>query len=89
MLPTRRRGLISRTVDGEVVILNRETDQVHRLNVTASYIWNLCDGTHMPDDIAARLAADFEKAADEVIEDVRGALANLRELGLLESSDSR
>lgn len=87
MLPTRRPGLLSRTVEDEVVILNRETGQVHRLNLTASYIWELCDGTNTPDDIAARLAADFDRTTDQVLDDVVRAIGNLRELDLLQSTD--
>lgn len=83
MFPTRRPGLLSRTVDDEVVILDRETGQVHRLNVTASYIWDLCDGTRTPDQIAEQLAAAFDQPATEMNDDTRKALNSLRELGLL------
>lgn len=83
MLPTRQPGLLSRTVDDEAVILDRQTGQVHRLNVTASYIWNLCDGTNTPDQIAGQLAEGFSATTDQVIEDVVTTIARLRELGLL------
>lgn len=85
MRPTRQPGLVWRTVDDEVVILNRQTEQVHRLNVTASYIWELCDGANTPDQIAARLAEGFDRTADQVIGDVHLTLGQLRELGLLAS----
>lgn len=85
MLPTRRQDLLSRTVEEEVVILNRDTGQVHRLNLTASYIWQLCDGTNTPDQIAEQLAADFGRTTGQVIDDVLGAIASLRQLGLLET----
>lgn len=83
MFPTRQPGLVWRTVDDEVVILNRQTEQVHRLNVTASYIWNLCDGATAPDQIAARLAEGFDRTVDQVIGDVDTTIARLRELGLI------
>ena len=76
---------MSRTVEEEVVILNRDTGQVHRLNLTASYIWQLCDGTNTPDQIAEQLAADFGRTTGQVIDDVLGAIASLRQLGLLET----
>ena len=85
MLPNRQPGLLWRTVDDEVVILNRQAEQVHRLNVTASYIWDLCDGTNTPDQIAAQLAEGFNLTTDQVQADVHTALAQLRELGLLAS----
>jgi hypothetical protein len=83
MIPTRLPGLLSRTVDDEVVILDRQTGQVHRLNVTASFIWDLCDGANTPDQIADELAAAFSATTDQMIEDVRTTIAHLRELGLL------
>lgn len=70
-------------MDNEVVILDRETGHVHRLNVTASYIWDLCDGTNTPDDIAASLASGFNQTTEHVLDDVHKALTSLRELGLL------
>ena len=51
-----RPDLVTRTVDGELIILDRSTETVHHLNHTATYIWCACDGTHSADDIAASLA---------------------------------
>lgn len=65
------------------MILNRETGEVHRLNVTASYIWDLCDGTHTPDQMAEQLAAAFEQPTAQVNDDIHKALTSFRELGLL------
>ena len=81
--PKHRLGLISHSVDDEVVILNRETGQVHRLNVTASHIWELCDGTNTPDQIATQLKAAFNQTTDQVFDDVVTALIDLRDLDLL------
>jgi hypothetical protein len=72
-------------VNDEVVILNRETEQVHRLNVTASYIWDLCDGANTPEQIAAQMAAVFDRTEHQMIGDVRATIAQLRELGLIAS----
>ena len=85
MPPTRQSGLLWRTVNDEVVILNRETEQVHRLNVTASYIWDLCDGATTPDQIAARMAEVFDGTEHQMIADVHATIAQLRELGLIAS----
>ena len=83
MPPTRQSGLLWRTVNDEVVILNRQTEQVHRLNVTASYIWDLCDGANTPDQIAARMASAFDRTEDQMLGDVHATIAQLRELGLI------
>ena len=84
MPPTRQSGLLWRTVNDEVVILNRETEQVHRLNVTASYIWERCDGATTPGQIAAQMAAVFDRTEDQILGDVHATIAQLRELGLIE-----
>jgi hypothetical protein len=83
MLPTRRADLVSREVEGEVVILDRATGHVHRLNPTASFIWNQCDGASTPAEIAARLATSFDRTPEHVLGDVTTTLADLTRLGLL------
>jgi Coenzyme PQQ synthesis protein D (PqqD) len=85
MLPKRRSGLLIRIVDDEAVILDRDADNVHRLNITATAIWNLCDGDASSQVIAERVAADFGRSADEVLPDVIDVLERFRVLGLLET----
>jgi PqqD family protein of HPr-rel-A system len=83
MLPKRRSDLETRTVDGELVILDLRGGSVHRLNATATNIWHDCDGVSTAADIAARLAARFHIEPAEVIGDVTAALAELEQLGLI------
>ncbi len=83
MLPLRRSDLTTRTVNGETVILDRDGQKVHRLNATASRVWEDCDGTKTPEDIAASLAAVFGMDSAVVLPDVREAIASLERLGLL------
>jgi hypothetical protein len=85
MSPARRADLLTRVVDDEVVILDRERQQVHCLNVTAACIWNQCDGLTAPDAIAGRLAAQFGREPHDVAADVARTLNEFRGLGLLES----
>jgi hypothetical protein len=82
-IPMRRSDLTARIVEGEVVILDRQTDHVHRLNATASYIWNRCDGRHTADAIASQLADEYNQPSEVVAQDVMATLENLRKLGLL------
>lgn len=83
MLPTRRPDLMTRTLDDELVIFDRDKNQVHRLNPTAAYIWNSCDGRHTPIEIAKNLADDFDHAQDAVYGDVVDVLNTMTRLGLL------
>jgi hypothetical protein len=83
MRPLRRSDLDARTVDGELVILDRAKGTVHRLNETASSIWNDCDGNRTTAEIAARLAERVQRTPDDVLDDVVGAIRTLGQLGLL------
>jgi hypothetical protein len=83
MPKTRRPDLMTSTVDGEVVILDRAAGFVHQLNPTASHIWRACDGGHEVHEIAAGVAASFESAPDAVLDDVIRTLADFERLGLL------
>lgn len=79
----RRPGLETRTVDGEIVILDLQKGNIHRLNSTASLIWGECDGTRTASEIAMRLAEGFEIPSSQALDDVNAALAELDRLGLL------
>ena len=83
MPKTRRPDLMTCTVDGEVVILDRAAGFVHHLNPTASQIWSACDGGHEVDQIAAGVAASFESAPAALLDDVIRTLADFERLGLL------
>ena len=88
MIPTPRSGLATRVVDEEVVILDRANGNVHRLNSTASAIWNLCDGKNTTDEIAAHLAEAFQLPPDQVLADVRRMVEDLEKLDLLDSKQT-
>jgi Coenzyme PQQ synthesis protein D (PqqD) len=57
--------------------------QVHRLNATASSIWRQCDGTATAEEIAARVAAEFEEVPTRLIDEVIATIAEFARLGLL------
>jgi hypothetical protein len=79
----RRSDLLTRTIDGEAVILDSAGGKVHQLNASARVIWEGCDGTHSADAIAHRVAAEFGTDAAIVLLDVQTMLEALHGLGLL------
>gem|GEM_PF-2638143 len=83
--PKRRDDLTIRTVDGETVVLDRQGGLVHQFNVTASFIWQHCDGKttshEIANDLVERYPVDFETALQNVGEIVK----QLYDLGLLDS----
>ena len=83
--PKRRVDVNVRMVDGEVVVLDRQSDLIHQLNHTASYIWDRCDGQSTVAEIANQLAEAFHVDADTAVQDVAITIGQLQSLGLLES----
>jgi hypothetical protein len=72
-----------REVDGEVVVLDVETDKVHQLNATASFIWRLCEEGQAPEVMARRLAERFDVAESVAFQDASVIIEQLRALGLV------
>jgi len=72
-----------REVDGELIVLDVETDKVHQLNASASFIWRLCEEGQPPEAMAQRLAERFDVAEDVAFQDTRDIIGQLRALGLV------
>jgi hypothetical protein len=58
--PRRRADVVLHDLGLESMLYDPVADTVIRLNVTARRIWDLCDGTRSPDEIAAALALEFD-----------------------------
>ena len=73
------------SADRETFLYDRQADVVHVLNPTALAVWELCDGAHSPDQIAAHLAANFAGVpAGEAGGDVRAVLTTLEQKALIQ-----
>ena len=82
--PCRKEELVRYAADRETFLYDRQADVVHVLNPTALAVWELCDGTHSPGQIAAHLAASFADApAGATDEAVRETLAILEQKNLI------
>jgi hypothetical protein len=77
-LPARADGLELNEVADGLVVYQREPERVHYLNNTAALVFELCDGTRSPDDIASMFQDAFtlgQAPAAEVsscIDELRG-----------------
>ena len=59
MIPrARQNGILVHHVDDEVVVYDKSRCEAHRLNRTASKVWNLIDGARSVAQIAAALDVD-------------------------------
>jgi hypothetical protein len=80
---SRFQGIASTEVDGELILYDRDRRAAHCLDAAAAVVWRSCDGDTSPAEVAERLRADVDPAAD--IASVELALARLDEAGLLEA----
>jgi hypothetical protein len=79
----RADNSIWREIDGEVAIIKDDGMAIHVLNKTAARIWEMCDGTLGPNEIAARLCERYDVSFERASADVAKALASMVEKGLL------
>lgn len=79
----KRPELNVRTVDQEIVIVDKDSGEVHQLNPTASYIWDLFDGNTSIDQVKELVASDFKIDLDQASADVASVVDQLKRLNLL------
>lgn len=81
-LCTRVGSFLEREVDGEILLLDTETNRIHQLNKTASLIWRQYREGVSPELIAEVLAKDFEVAHDQIRADVERTVGQFVQLGM-------
>ncbi len=81
--PRKMDHLIQHDMDDEVLVYDPVVDRTHRLNSSASLIWELCDGTRSLEDIARVLTEQFEVEFETALQDARAVLEQLKEEQLL------
>jgi hypothetical protein len=85
LLPKRRSDLVSRTIEGQTLVLNPEKGAVHQLNQTASIVWGCCDGAHAVTEIVQQLASVYPIKSSTCRKDVNKILRDFYSLSLLAS----
>ena len=87
--PKKRNDVNARSVDLEIVVLDRHNGSIHQLNQTASFVWEQCDGESSLEEIAARMAEAFEVDFSTAMSDVRNMIQQLHDIGLLKVRNGR
>jgi PqqD family protein of HPr-rel-A system len=82
--PKVRDDLTVVELDGEAVIYDERTADLHHLNPTATIVFGLCDGTATMPRIAEEISEAFGVPADEVEVQVRALVRRFRAADLLE-----
>lgn len=83
----RDDSLMVREIDGELLVLDMRSSQIHQLNRTAGFIWRMCEGGATPQIIAAALVNEFAVDEETALEDAAKTLTRLQSLNLLVSAD--
>src|SRR5258706_10415842 len=63
----RSEEIITKRIDGELLVYNRLRDEAHCLNETAAAIWKCCDGRTTANEIAELLSKKTGSTIDEKV----------------------
>jgi PqqD family protein of HPr-rel-A system len=86
--PKTRNDLAVVELDGEAVIYDEASGDLHHLNPTATIIFNLFDGTATVKELAALIEEEFKVPANEVEKQIRALMKEFRSAGLLDGKPS-
>ena len=84
MKPKVRNELAVVELDGEAVIYDEESGDLHHLNPTATIVFSLCDGTATVKELSSEIATAFGVPLDDVELQVRALLRQFRKSDLLQ-----
>lgn len=84
--PMVRDDLTIVHLDGEAVIFDGRSGELHHLNPTATIVLGLCDGSASIAELSADVSRAFDVPSDEVESQVRAVVRRFRTAGLLEPS---
>jgi len=76
-------NVASTTYDGQAVLVNPQTAQVHLLNQVGSFIWNLCVQPKHREELVVAVLDAYDTTRDQAGEDVDEFISALREKGLV------
>jgi len=79
-----KQGLIAQSVDGELLILNREQEKIHQLNPVASFIWNNLDGQTTNEQLLMAITKKYKVDQGVASHDLESLLKELSDLHLIE-----
>lgn len=79
MNPKAKNGLYIRTLGNEKVVYDKTNGRAHFLNQTATFVFDLCDGTHSREEIIDGLLQAYEVARETAETDVDRILKHLEE----------
>ena len=84
LAPPRRPDVVEETLDNETVLFDPVNAQIHRLNETATIVWNLCDGDTTTRQIAEKMTQAYDVEYGNALDYVEQLVAWLAQSSLVE-----
>jgi formylglycine-generating enzyme required for sulfatase activity len=81
--PRRRERVLVTRVGDEVALFDVDAGSYYGLNDVGGRVWELCDGTQTPDDLAAVIGDEYDVSLDVAAADVRELLSDLASENLI------
>ena len=76
--PNRKsENLSTREVNGDLLVVDQDTNKIHQLNATAQFVWQQCDGETTIATISQKLSDEFEISIDQALGDTATLLDTL------------
>ena len=82
-LEKRKKDIILKELDSELLLYDKKKAVVHYLNRTAGFIWKKINNKRSADDIAKEIEKKFDIPSNRAIKDVKKTLARFSKLELL------
>jgi len=87
--PQQHPNAAWRELDGEVVVISPADSVLHELNETASFIWRHATGEHTAEEIARRMAEEYEVDSETALADACALVNHLEERKLLVCAEAK
>jgi PqqD family protein of HPr-rel-A system len=84
--PRVRQDVTVTELDGEAVIYDERSGDLHHLNVPATLVLGMCDGHATVDEMSAAIADAFQRPTGEVTAQVMSLLEEFRGAGILDGT---
>ena len=85
--PLRRADVTVHELDGEALVFDASTGDTHRLNGTALFIWQQCDGRRDPRQVTEQLTERYDVSPESARQHVERTFGEFLERGLVATTE--
>ena len=82
----RSTSVLHRRLEGEMVLVHTETEEIWRLNETAADIWDCLQTNQSEGDLISLLGAQYSVDEADLLDDVKNVLEQFVKSGLVEKT---